>query len=87
MLVYKSNIQREIKEEDFPVYQEKGFKEYGAPYFDKPEHAKLDEVDTSTKKPLEKMKIAELRELASQKGVENTDVLNKAELIAVIKGF
>lgn len=36
-------------------------------------------------KPLEKMKVDELKALAKEKGIEGADSLTKAELIAVLK--
>lgn len=74
MLIYKDNIQLDIGDDKFESYQKLGFK-------------KLDvEVEQNEeKKPISKMKVDELKELAQELEIEDIDSLNKNELIAVIK--
>ena len=77
MLIYKSNIQLDIKDEEFEKYQKEGFKKLGV---------ETNSNETTKNKSIAKMKVDELKELALKIGIENVDALTKDELIAVIKG-
>lgn len=75
MLIYKDNIQLDISNDKFESYQKLGFKKLGL------EVEKNKEKD----KPISKMKVDELKKVASELKIEGIDSLTKDELIAVIK--
>lgn len=77
MRIYKENVQYIIDEKDLARYKKLGFKVLGV--------KEVEAVKTPKKKPLEKMKVDELKALAQELGIDGIDSLNKDELITVIK--
>ena len=73
MKVYKQGIYKEIPEEKLAEYKTKGFEE-------------VEELDDNRKKSLADMKVAELKDLCKEKGLEGYDNLKKEELIILLKG-
>lgn len=76
-IVMKENVQFIVKDEKVQEYIDKGFKQI----------KKVDESENNEKKPksLSKMNNGELKELATQLGIEIDDSLTNKEIMAVIK--
>ena len=75
-IVINGNVERIIENEKLEKYLSLGYKEVSS-------SEKNDNV--VGKKSLSKMKVDELKALATELGIESIDSLNKDELIAVIK--
>lgn len=74
--IINSNVERIIEDEMLAKYKALGYKEISS--------SKANDNATENK-PLSKMKVDELKALATELGIENTDSLTRDELIAVIK--
>ena len=74
--IINSNVERIIEDEMLAKYKALGYKEISS------SKAKDNAPEN---KPLSKMKVDELKTLATELGIENTDSLTRDELIAVIK--
>lgn len=74
--IINSNVERIIEDEMLAKYKALGYKEISS--------SKAND-NAPENKPLSKMKVDELKALATELGIENTDSLTKEELIAVIK--
>lgn len=74
--IINSNVERIIEDEMLAKYKALGYKEISS--------SKAND-NAPENKPLSKMKVDELKTLATELGIENTDSLTKEELIAVIK--
>lgn len=76
-IVMKENVQLIVKDEKVQEYINKGFKQI----------KKVDESENTDKKQksLSKMNNGELKELATQLGIEIDDSLTNKEIAAVIK--
>ena len=74
--IINSNVERIIEDEMLAKYKALGYKEISS--------SKAND-NAPENKPLSKMKVDELKALATELGIENTDSLTKDELIAVIK--
>ena len=75
-IVINGNVERIIENEKLEKYLSLGYKEVSS-----------SETNDNVvgKKSLSKMKVDELKALATELGIENTDSLTRDELIAVIK--
>ena len=74
--IINSNVERIIEDEMLAKYKALGYKEISS--------SKAND-NAAENKPLSKMKVDELKALATELGIENTDSLTRDELIAVIK--
>lgn len=74
--IINSNVERIIEDEMLAKYKALGYKEISS--------SKAND-NAPENKPLSKMKVDELKALATELGIENTDSLTREELIAVIK--
>lgn len=74
--IINSNVERIIEDEMLAKYKALGYKEISS--------SKAND-NAPENKPLSKMKVNELKALATELGIENTDSLTRDELIAVIK--
>lgn len=74
--IINSNVERIIEDEMLAKYKALGYKEISSSKANDNAHEN---------KPLSKMKVDELKALATELGIENTDSLTRDELIAVIK--
>ena len=74
--IINSNVERIIEDEMLAKYKALGYKEISS--------SKAND-NVPENKPLSKMKVDELKALATELGIENTDSLTRDELIAVIK--
>lgn len=74
--IINSNVERIIEDEMLEKYEALGYKEISS--------SKAND-NAPENKPLSKMKVDELKALATELGIENTDSLTRDELIAVIK--
>ena len=74
--IINSNVERIIEDEMLAKYRALGYKEISS--------SKAND-NAPENKPLSKMKVDELKALATELGIENTDSLTRDELIAVIK--
>lgn len=76
-IVMKENVQFIVKDENVQEYIDKGFKPIN----------KVDESENNEKKQksLSRMNNGELKELATQLGIEIDDSLTNKEIMAVIK--
>ncbi len=74
--IINSNVERIIEDEMLAKYKALGYKEISS--------SKAND-NAPENKPLSKMKVDELKALATELGIESIDSLNKDELIAVIK--
>ncbi len=74
--IINSNVERIIEDEMLAKYKDLGYKEISS--------SKAND-NAPENKPLSKMKVDELKALATELGIENTDSLTRDELIAVIK--
>ncbi len=74
--IINSNVERIIEDEMLAKYKALGYKEISS--------SKAND-NAPENKPLSKMKVDELKTLATELGIENTDSLTRDELIAVIK--
>lgn len=74
--IINSNVERIIEDEMLAKYKALGYKEISS--------SKAND-NAPENKPLSKMKVDELKALATELGIENTDSLTRDELIAVIK--
>ena len=74
--IINSNVERIIEDEMLAKYTALGYKEISS--------SKAND-NAPENKPLSKMKVDELKALATELGIENTDSLTRDELIAVIK--
>ena len=74
--IINSNVERIIEDEMLAKYIALGYKEISS--------SKAND-NAPENKPLSKMKVDELKALATELGIENTDSLTRDELIAVIK--
>ncbi len=77
MIIYRDNVQLIIDEAELEKYQKEGFKVL--------EGEVSKEENGIKSKPISKMKVDELKLLATELGIEGIDSLNRDELIAVIK--
>lgn len=77
MIVIRNNVERIIDDNELEKFKNKGFKEINVSSVDK-------KVPEASKKPLSKMKVDELKELAAELGLE-ADGLTADELRKVIK--
>ena len=74
--IINSNVERIIEDEMLEKYKALGYKEISSSNAND---------NAPENKPLSKMKVDELKALATELGIENTDSLTRDELIAVIK--
>ena len=74
--IINSNVERIIEDEMLAKYKALGYKEISS--------SKAND-NAPENKPLSKMKVDELKALATELGIENTDSLTRDELIAVKK--
>ena len=74
--IINSNVERIIEDEMLAKYKALGYKEISS--------SKAND-NAPENKPLSKMKVDELKALATELGIDNTDSLTRDELIAVIK--
>lgn len=74
--IINGNVERIIEDEKLAKYKALGYKEISS--------SKAND-NAPENKPLSKMKVDELKTLATESGIENTDSLTRDELIAVIK--
>ena len=74
--IINSNVERIIEDEMLAKYEALGYKEISS--------SKAND-NAPENKPLSKMKVDELKALATELGIEGIDSLNRDELIAVIK--
>ncbi len=74
--IINGNVERIIEDEKLAKYKALGYKEISS--------SKAND-NAPENKPLSKMKVDELKALATELGIENTDSLTRDELIAVIK--
>lgn len=74
--IINSNVERIIEDEMLAKYKALGYKEISS--------SKAND-NAPENKPLSKMKVDELKALATELGIENTDSLTRDELIVVIK--
>lgn len=74
--IINSNVERIIEDEMLAKYKALGYKEISS--------SKAND-NAPENKPLSRMKVDELKALATELGIENTDSLTRDELIAVIK--
>lgn len=79
MVIIKENVERIINEKDYPLYQKQGY-------------TSLDDKDNNPKKQgevgqksLKKMTVPELKTIAEEKGIENTESLTKPELLKALE--
>lgn len=75
-IIINGNVERTIEDEKLAKYKALGYKEISS--------SKAND-NAPENKPLSKMKVDELKVLATELGIENTDSLTRDELIAVIK--
>ena len=75
-IIINGNVERTIEDEKLAKYKALGYKEISS--------SKAND-NAPENKPLSKMKVDELKALATELGIENTDSLTRVELIAVIK--
>lgn len=75
-IIINGNVERTIEDEKLAKYKALGYKEISS--------SKAND-NAPENKPLSKMKVDELKALATELGIENTDSLIRDELIAVIK--
>jgi hypothetical protein len=75
-IIINGNVERTIEDEKLAKYKALGYKEISS--------SKAND-NAPENKPLSKMKVNELKALATELGIENTDSLTRDELIAVIK--
>ncbi|MCB8562099.1 transcription termination factor Rho [Coprobacillus sp. AM26-5AC] len=75
-IIINGNVERTIEDEKLAKYKALGYKEISS--------SKAND-NAPENKPLSKMKVDELKALATELGIENTDSLTRDELIAVIK--
>ena len=75
-IIINGNVERTIEDEKLAKYKALGYKEISS--------SKAND-NAPENKPLSKMKVDELKALATELGIESIDSLNKDELIAVIK--
>ena len=75
-IIIIGNVERTIEDEKLAKYKALGYKEISS--------SKAND-NAPENKPLSKMKVDELKALATELGIENTDSLTRDELIAVIK--
>lgn len=75
-IIINGNVERTIEDEKLAKYKALGYKEISS--------SKAND-NAPENKPLSKMKVDELKALATELGIENTDSLTGDELIAVIK--
>lgn len=74
--IINGNVERIIEDEKLAKYKALGYKEISS---------SKENDNAPENKPLSKMKVDELKALATELGIENTDSLTRDELIAVIK--
>lgn len=77
MIIYRDNVQLIIDETELEKYQKEGFRVLDG-------EGSKEENDIKPK-PISKMKVDELKLLATELGIEGIGSLNRDELIAVIK--
>ena len=75
-IIINGNVERTIEDEKLAKYKALGYKEISS--------SKAND-NAPENKPLSKMKVDELKALATELGIENTNSLTRDELIAVIK--
>ena len=75
-IIINGNVERTIEDEKLAKYKALGYKEISS--------SKAND-NAPENKPVSKMKVDELKALATELGIENTDSLTRDELIAVIK--
>ena len=75
MVIVKDNVERIVSEKDYPLYEKQGYASLNP----------LEKKEDERQRPLRKMTVAELKAIAEEKGIENTDSLTKAEMLKVLK--
>ena len=75
-IIINGNVERTIEDEKLAKYKALGYKEISS--------SKAND-NAPENKPLSKMKVDELKALATELGIEDTDSHTRDELIAVIK--
>ena len=78
MLVAKNGISREIDEKNLQVYKDKGYVPVKKTITEQPP---VEDVDD---KPLKKMTIDELKEVATKNNIDISRAKNKAEILEII---
>lgn len=78
MLVAKNGISREIDEKNLQVYKDKGYKPVKKTITEQPP---VEDVDD---KPLKKMTVDELKEVATKNNIDISRAKNKAEILEII---
>lgn len=78
MLVAKNGISREIDEKNLQVYKDKGYVPVKKTITEQPP---VEDVDD---KPLKKMTVDELKEVATENNIDISRAKNKAEILKII---
>ena len=78
MLVAKNGISREIDEKNLQVYKDKGYVPVKKTITEQPP---VEDVDD---KPLKKMTVDELKEVATENNIDISRAKNKAEILEII---
>ena len=78
MLVAKNGISREIDEKNLQVYKDKGYVPVKKTITEQPP---VEDVDD---KPLKKMTVDELKEVATKNNIDISRAKNKAEILEII---
>lgn len=77
MVIIKDNVERIIDEKDYPLYEKQGYTALGK--------SDAEKQDDAGHKYLKKMTVAELKTIALEKGIKNTESLTKAELLKALE--
>lgn len=77
MVIIKDNVERIIDEKYYPLYEKQGYIPLGR-------NVSVKQGDAGHK-PLKKMSVAELKAIAQEKGIENTESLTKTELLKALE--
>ena len=78
MLVAKNGISREIDEKNLQVYKDKGYVPVKKTITEQPP------VEDADDKPLKKMTVDELKEVATKNNIDISRAKNKAEILEII---
>ncbi len=78
MLVAKNGISREIDEKNLQVYKDKGYAPVKKTITEQPP------VEDADDKPLEKMTVDELKEVATKNNIDISGAKTKAEILEII---
>lgn len=78
MRVIRNNVELEIDEDTLEQYKKEGY----IPLENL--NTKADKLDANEKKTLKDMTVAELKEIAKERGIDNADSLTKKELLALL---